>query len=52
MGKLEKEHEETKDKVTGLETQNKELLHIVKVQAEELKALYNGIKIPVLNTAF
>ena len=49
--KLEKEHEETKDKVTGLKTQNKELLHTIEVQAEELKALYDGIRMPASNEA-
>ena len=48
---MEKEHEEIKDKVIGLETQNKKLLHIIEVQAKKLKALYNRIKIPASNKA-
>ena len=48
---MEKEHEKTKDKITGLKTQNKELLYTIKVQAEKLKTLYNKIKIPASNTA-
>ena len=47
--KLGKEHEKIKDKIISLKTYNKELLHIVKVQAEKLKALYNKIRILVLN---
>ena len=31
MKKLEKEYEKIKDKVAGLETQNKKFLHIVKI---------------------
>ena len=49
---LEKEYEETKDKIIDLKTQNKKLLYIVKVQAEELKVLYNKIKILILNEVF
>ena len=47
--KLKKEYEETKNKIIGLKTQNKELLYTIKIQAEELKAFYNKIRIPALN---
>ena len=50
--KVGKKHEKTKDKIINLKTQNKEFLYIVKVQAEELKAFYNKIRILVLNDVF
>ena len=46
-----KKYEKIKDKIIDLETQNKKLLYIIKVQAEKLKALYNKIRIPALNKA-
>ena len=50
--KLEKEYKEIKNKVVGLETQNKKLLYIVKVQTEKLKAFFKKIKILTSNMTF
>ena len=33
------DHIETKNKITALKARNKELLYIIKIQAEEIKAL-------------